>query len=186
MEDRQIVDLYLARDEEAIKRTSEQYGARIRNIANGILGDPQSAEECENDTYLEAWNRIPPHEPHDYFFPFLGKIVRGIAVNRYKAGLRAKRYAVQCELTNELLECLPAKETTEANVMSEELTKIIERFLDTLTAEQRKVFVRRYWFCDSVRDIGARLGVSEGSVKTILFRLRKALRQYLEKEGITI
>ena len=95
MEDRQIVDLYLARDEEAIKRTSEKYGARIRNIANGILGDMQSAEECENDTYLEAWNRIPPHEPHDYFFPFLGKIVRGIAVNRYKAGLRSKRHAVQ-------------------------------------------------------------------------------------------
>ena len=112
--------------------------------------------------------------------------MRGIAVNRYKAGLRSKRHAVQCELTNELLECLPAKETTEANVLSEELTKMIEQFLDTLTTEQRTVFVRRYWFCDSVRDIGARLGVSEGSVKTILFRLRRALRQYLEKEGITL
>ena len=186
MEDRQIVDLYLARDEEAIKRTSEKYGARIRNIANGILGDMQSAEECENDTYLETWNCIPPHEPRDYLFPFIARIARHLAIDRCRRRDAQKRSALLCELTQELELCLPAKETVETEISASELEAVIRRFLSGCTAEQRGIFLRRYWYFDTIPAVAARFGFTQSKVKVTLHRLRERLRAVLEEEGWTI
>ena len=150
MDDGSIVDLYLARDEGAIAHTSEKYGAALRTLADRILGDVPAAEECENDTYLEAWNRIPPHEPRDYFFPFLGRIARHLAIDRCRRRDARKRSALLCELTAELEMCLPAKENVEAEVSASELAAVIRRFLALCTEEQRGIFLRRYWYFDTI------------------------------------
>lgn len=183
MNDDQIVELYLARDEKAIVETAKKYGFRLRSIAQVFLNDWQSAEECENDTYYEAWNRIPPHEPRTYLFSFLGRICRSISLDRYRAETRKKRKGIQCELTKELLECIPSHETVETTVEMDELTKLIERFLSKCTEEQKKIFVSRYWLCETVSQISQRYGLAQGTVKTILFRMRKILKEYLHDEG---
>ena len=186
MDDGSIVDLYLARDEGAIARTSEKYGAALRTLADRILDDEPAAEECENDTYLEAWNRIPPHEPRNYFFPFLGRIARHLAIDRCRRRDAQKRSAVLCELTQELEQCLPAKENVEAEVNASELETVIRRFLSGCTAEQRGIFLRRYWSFDTIPAIAARFGFTESKVKVTLHRLRERLRAVLEEEGWTV
>ena len=186
MDDGSIVDLYLARDEGAIARTSEKYGAALRTLADRILGDEPAAEECENDTYLEAWNRIPPHEPRNYFFPFLGRIARHLAIDRCRRRDARKRSALLCELTAELELCLPAKENVEAEVSASELAAVIRRFLALCTEEQRGVFLRRYWYFDTIPAIAARFGFTESKVKVTLHRLRERLRAVLEEEGWTV
>ena len=186
MDDGSIVDLYLARDETAIARTSEKYGAALRTLADRILSDPPAAEECENDTYLEVWKRIPPHEPRQYFPAFLGKITRAIAMNRYKEGHRKKRFAATCELTREMLECIPAQENIEETFEADELRSMIEQYLYSCSQEQQNVFVRRYWYCDSIRDICKQYRLSQSKVKSMLLRMRKGLKQYLEEGGYHI
>ena len=116
MDDSMIVDLYLSRDESAISLTAEKYGSKLRKIAYGILGSESSAEECENETYLEAWSLIPPHEPRTYLFPFLGKIIRQLAIDEYRKATRKKRSAPVCELTKEMQECIPGKNDVEEAV----------------------------------------------------------------------
>ena len=186
MDDGSIVDLYLARDEGAIAHTSEKYGAALRTLSDRILGDMPAAEECENDTYLEAWNRIPPHEPRNYFFPFLGRIARHLAIARCRRRDARKRSALLCELTAELEMCLPAKENVEAEVSASELAAVIRRFLSACTAEQRGVFLRRYWYFDTIPAIAARFGFTESKVKVTLHRLRERLRAVLQEEGWNI
>ena len=186
MDDGSIVDLYLARDESAIERTSEKYGAALRTLANRILDDEPASEECENDTYLEAWNRIPPHEPREYLFPFLGRISRHLAIDRCRRRDARKRSAVLCELTAELELCLPAKENVEAEVNASELETVIRRFLADCTAEQRGIFLRRYWYFDTIPAVAARFGFTQSKVKVTLHRLRERLRAVLEEEGWTI
>ena len=186
MDDGSIVELYLARDESAIARTSEKYGAALRTLANRILDDEPASEECENDTYLETWNRIPPHEPRDYLFPFLGRIARHLAIDRCRRRDAQKRSAVLCELTQELEQCLPAKENVESEVNASELAAVIRRFLSGCTAEQRRIFLRRYWYFDTIPAVAARFGCTESKVKVMLHRLRERLRAVLEEEGWTI
>ena len=108
MDDSKIVELYLSRDESAISQTAQKYGTNLRQIANSILNNMASAEECENDTYLEAWNRIPPNEPRTYFFAFLGKIIRHLAIDECRKKTSQKRHALFCELTAEMEECIPS------------------------------------------------------------------------------
>ena len=186
MDDGSIVELYLARDEAAIARTSEKYGAALRTLANRILDDEPASEECENDTYLETWNRIPPHEPRDYLFPFLGRIARHLAIDRCRRRDARKRSAVLCELTQELEQCLPAKENVEAEVNASELETVIRRFLADCTAEQRGIFLRRYWYFDTIPAVAARFGCTESKVKVTLHRLRERLRAVLQEEGWNI
>ena len=183
MEDTKIVDLYLARDEAAVAETASKYGLRLRGIARRLLDSEPAAEECENDTYLEAWNRIPPHEPRTYLFPFLGKITRHLAIDECRRRESLKRQALFCELTAELEECLPGGSDVEGDVAAEELGRTVTAFLMTCTEEQRSLFILRYWYFQSVPEIAAACGVSRSKVKTTLFRLRERLRQYLEKEG---
>lgn len=183
MQDNDIIDLFLSRDEDAIAQTSEKYGAQLRHIAFGILGDREAAKECENDTYLEAWNRIPPHEPRDYFLAFLGKITRAIAMNRFRENHRKKRNVITCELTQELKECIPAPGYADEAGEADELRRLIETFLDTCTQEQQNIFVRRYWYCDSIKEISKQHQMSQSKVKSILFRTRKKLKQALREGG---
>ena len=186
IEDEIIIDRYIVRDESAISYTADKYGKQLVAIANRICDDMDIAEECENDTYLRAWNSIPPHEPRGYFFTFLAKITRNLALDRYRESNRLKRSAAIVELTGELSEIIAGNDDATANAESEELKNYINSFLRKLHKEKRNVFIRRYWYMDSVAEIADRYGISEGKIKTILFRVRNGLRQYLKKEGYYI
>lgn len=186
MDDSKIVDLYLTRDETAIGYTSEKYGIRLRTLANGIVKDFQTSEECENDTYARAWNTIPPNEPRSYLYAYLAKIIRNISLNCCRDRARLKRNAFICELSEEMEQCIPAPDDNEIRLDEAELKDLINGFLCTLSEEKRIVFLRRYWYLDSVADISRRRAISEGKVKSILFRCRNQLRKYLEKEGYTL
>ena len=186
MNDNEIVELYLSRNEEAINQTAQKYGSRLRNIANSILNDRETAKECENDAYLETWELIPPNEPRNYLFAFVGRIVRHIALNVCKKNSRQKRYAMYCELTQEMQECIPAKNDIEAEVEAKYLSSLIDEFLETCTEEQQNVFVRRYWYFDSISQIAKTYGFSQGKVKTMLFRMRSDLKKHLEEGGYDV
>lgn len=186
MDDEQIVALYLNRDEAAVARTAEKYSRRLRALALGIVGDAQTAEECESDAYWEAWRSIPPHQPRDYLYPFLARIVRHAALDRCRERDRLKRSAHVVELSAELEQCLPAPGDAACRLDALALGEAINGFLAGLSREKRVMFLRRYWYLDSVSDVARRCGCSEGRVKTILFRLRKQLRDYLGQEGYTL
>ena len=186
MDDNQIVELYLQRDETAIKHSAEKYGIRLRTIANRIVKDQQTAEECENDTYLEAWNTIPPHEPGNYLFAFLARITRHLSLNRCRDRSRLKRSAFICELSEEMEQCIPAPDDTECRIDEIVLNEAINDFLSDLNEEKRNVFLRRYWYLDSITDISKRFALSESKVTSMLFRCRKQLREHLIKEGYTL
>lgn len=186
MEDSCIVQLYLDRDEAAISATSEKYGARLRRIAQGIVDDFTAAEACENDTYLEAWNLIPPNEPRTYLFAFLGRITRHLAIDECRRSGAQKRHARVLALSREMEECIPSRLRAEDAAEVSALAESLNGFLASCSREQRDVFVRRYWFFDSVPDIAKRYGYSASKVKTMLHRMRRDLAARLEKEGYTI
>ena len=186
MEDNDIVELFLARNEDALSVTAEKYGTQIRRIAYGILGNHESAEECENDTYQKAWESIPPNEPRKNLFSYLGRIVHNIALDRLKAEDCKKRSGKRCEFTREMTESIPANVNIEAEILHEELKRLIGAYLDTCSDLQQKVFVRRYWYWDSISQISLHYGISQGNVKTILSRMRKELKKFLSKGGYTI
>ncbi|MBO4418432.1 MAG: RNA polymerase sigma factor [Oscillospiraceae bacterium] len=183
MDDARIVDLFLAKDESALAYAGEKYGKRLLALARGILGDQGAAEECVNDAWLEAWNRIPPHEPRDYLFPFLAKIVRARALNCVKALSAEKRSAEIVALTDELAEILHSDQDTEAAVEARALSEAVSRWLWSVSEEKRQVFVRRYWYAEPLRQIAARYGMSEAKVKSLLLRTRQELAKQLTKEG---
>ena len=183
MEDDRIIALYLERDEAALTHTSEKYGRKLKNISYGITEDKQTAEECENDTYLEAWNTIPPQNPVDYLYAYLARIIRHISIDVCRTRSRLKRSAVITELTAEMEECIPAPDDTACNVELKELGEAISRYLHTLSEEKQVIFIRRYWYLDSVDAISRRLGIGQSKVKMTLLRCRNELRAYLEKEG---
>ena len=184
MEDSKIIDLYLGRDEAAVRHTSEKYGNRLRSLAYGIVNDPQTAEECENDTYMEAWSAIPPHEPRSYLYAFLARITRHISLNCCRSRRRLKRSAFICELSAEMEQCIPAPDDVESRVDDMALREAINGFLGTLGQEKRNIFIRRYWYLDSIAHISQRFSLSESKVKTTLLRTRTSLRNFLAKEGI--
>lgn len=184
MDDVRIVQMYLDRDEHAISATAERYGIRIRGIANNILQDIHGAEECENDTYLAAWNAIPPHKPFTYLFAFLARITRHLALDRCRERNRMKRNALLVELTQEMEQCIPGPNDVESGVDAKIVGSAISGFLRKLPEERRQVFVRRYWYMDSVSTIAKRFGIGESKVKTMLFRTRKELNDYLRKEEL--
>ena len=183
MEDDKLVSLYLLRDESAISHTAEKYGSRLRGIAQRITGDAATAEECENDTYLEAWNRIPPHEPRSYLAAFLSRIVRNLSLNRCAERECLKRGAWVTEFTEELEQCIPASGDVGQELDGAELGRVISLFLHGQSKEKRVMFVRRYFYLDTIEAIAKGFRCSESKVKTRLFRMRKELRRYLEKEG---
>lgn len=186
LDDNRIVELYLLRDETAIGQTTEKYGSRLRSLAYGIVNDRQTAEECENDTYMEAWDTIPPHEPKSYLYAFLARITRHISLNCCRDRSRLKRSAFICELSVELEQCISAPDDVECRIDDMALSEILNGFLGELDAEKRNIFIRRYWYLDSISDISERFAISESKVKTTLCRCRSRLREHLEKGGYTL
>ncbi len=184
LEDERILALYWARDAAAIQETDVKYGARLHGLSRRLLPVREDAEECVNDTYLGAWNAIPPARPA-HFFAFLAKLCRNLACNRLDWLNAAKRRADVVSLTDELAACVPGADGGREQALRE-LGGLLSDFLRGLPQESRLFFLRRYWFMDFVKEIAERYAVGESRVKTSLFRTRRRLREYLEKEGISV
>ena len=183
MEDEKIVELYVSRDEAAVRGTQMKYGRRLRALSLHIVDDRQTAEECENDTYMEAWNSIPPHEPKGYLYAFLARITRHLSLNCCRERSRLKRSAFISELSAEMEQCIPAPDDMECRIDNLILRQAIDGVLETLSEEKRNVFLRRDWYLDSVSAISKRYALSQSKVKTMLFRMRGQMRDYFEREG---
>ncbi len=183
MDDQQIVQLYWDRDEQAIAATAAKYGAYCTTIAQNILGSSRDVEECVNDTYLNAWNTIPPHRP-GMLSTFLGKITRNLSFNRYKYNMADKRGGGQLPLVlDELAQCVTSTSDIPTSLEQRELTQAINDFLDTLPDDKRNIFVCRYWYTDSIADIAERFHTKAGTVAMTLSRTRAKLREYLLERG---
>ncbi|MBQ7692468.1 MAG: RNA polymerase sigma factor [Oscillospiraceae bacterium] len=183
MEDREIVDLYWQRSELAISETEQKYGRYCRAIAMNICGTNEDAEECVNDTWFRAWNRMPSERP-TVLSAFLGCITRNLAINTIKAKNRIKRGGGETSLAlEELSECLSDGRSPETVLEEKELEKRIGRFTADLKETDRMIFVLRYWYLMPVADIAEKLRCSEAKVKSSLFRTRKKLREALQEEG---
>lgn len=186
MDDQQIIDLYWARSENAITETAHKYGPYCHSIAYHILYSKEDSEECVNDTYWKAWGAMPPQRPNQ-LRTFLGKITRNLSLNRWEKHTAEKRGAGQVPLAlDELAECVPAPDSVERTVDDLALTELLNDFLSGLPAQTRQIFMRRYWYLCSVKEIAADCAVSESKVKTTLFRTRNKLKQHLEKEGVAL
>lgn len=186
MEDKRIIDLYWARQETAIVETDKKYGKYCRSIALHILNSLEDSEECVNDTWLKAWDSMPPKRP-DYLAAFLGKIARNLSISRYRMNHARKRGSGETELLlMELEECIPSAKSVEEEVESKETAASIDRFLYGIDEESRNIFVRRYFYADPVKEIAQRFEISESKVKSQLFRMRNRLKEHLEKEGIVL
>ena len=183
MEDREIIQLYLRRDEGAIPATDAKYGNYCTAIARNILGTYEDAEECVNDTYLKTWDAIPPHKP-GILSAFLGKITRNLAFNRYKHTHANKRGGSETTaVLEELAGCVSGRETVEDVLQYKALVEDINCFLETLPAEKRKMFVCRYFYTYSIEELSHQFGGSYGSLTMTLKRLRDKLKTYLIKRG---
>lgn len=186
MEDMEILDLFGARDERAISETGSKYGRYCSSIAMRILKNSYDAEECVNDTWLAAWNSIPPARPASLRV-YLGKLTRNISINKFRNSSAIKRGGGQVEVSvEELSECIPSGHDIDENLLKEELTEQLNLFLDGLSSEDRKIFVRRYWYCDSMDSISSLYGLKEGTVRMRLKRMRDRLKKRLEAEGILV
>ena len=185
-QDDKIIALYWARKEEAISETDRKYGSYCRSISFRILNDKEDSEECVNDTWLHTWNAIPPGKP-EFLAGFLGKIVRNLSISKYRAGHAQKRGSGETQaLLDELEECIPSGKSVEDEIEGRETAAAINRFLETLDAESRKIFVRRYFWAEPVKELAGNLNISEGKVKSQLFRMRAKLKMHLEKEEIAL
>ena len=186
MEDTQIIDLYWARDEQAITESQRSYGAYCHSIAFHILYDRDDADECVNDTWLRAWNAMPPKRPGRLSL-FLGTITRNLSLDRWKGKHTMKRGNGEMMLAlDELAECVPDGRSTEEAVEASELERLINEFLHTLPERDCNVFLRRYWYVEEYSEIAFRYGMNLNTVKTSLFRTRARLKSFLEKEGIVL
>jgi RNA polymerase sigma-70 factor (ECF subfamily) len=186
MEDIEILDLFGARDERAISETGLKYGRYCSSIAMRILRNSYDTEECINDTWLAAWNSIPPARPASLRV-YLGKLTRNISLNKRRNSSAAKRGGGQEEISvEELGECISSGHEIDENLMKEELTEQLNRFLDGLSPDDRKLFVRRYWYCDSMDSIARIYGLKESTVRMRLKRMRDRLKKRLEAEGILV
>lgn len=184
MDDHQIVDLYWNRQEIAISETKKKYEKYLLSIANHILARYEDAEESVNDTYLGAWNAMPPHRPA-MLSTFLGKITRRLALKKHRMNTAGKRGGTEADLSlEELVECIPAGHTIDEQINNRELVLVLNDFLAGLPAHQRQIFVCRYWYCDPIAEIAQRFSWGESKVKMTLSRTREQLRLHLKKEDI--
>ena len=180
MDDRKIVEMLYQRAESALGAAEKKYGEMCRALARNLLGDEQDALECVNDTWHALWDSIPPHKP-ERLGPFLAKLLRNHAMKRLRYTNADKRSAVVVSY-EELSGCIPAAWTVEQWLEGRELSQTLNRFLDTLSRDNRDLFLRRYWFGDSVEEIAKGFCMSQGRVRTRLYRIRNQLKEYLEKE----
>ena len=185
MEDLQIIDLYWQRDEQAIRETDGKYGALCHRIAMNILSSFQDSEECVSDTYGRCWDTMPPQRPFS-LRAYVGRIVRNLSISRYRAAHAQKRFAGAEVLLSELEDCVPMPDNVQRTVEAGELGGLISDWLDTLTGEERALFLRRYWSGDSVQELARELGVRPNALTKRLLRLRGQLRKYLEERGVEV
>lgn len=185
MEDVQIVDLYWLRDERAIRETDIKYGGFCHKIAMNILHSFQDSEECVSDAYGRCWDTMPPQRPMS-LRAYLGTILRNLSISRYRSSRAQKRFGGAEVLLSELNDCVPAPENVQRTLEAAELGDFIGRWLRGLEAEDRALFVRRYWNGDGVKELAGELGVRPNALTKRLLRLRESLRRSLEKEGIGV
>ena len=182
MEDSKIISLFFERSEQAVEELKRKYGAVISKTAANILRDQQDVEECVNDTYLRAWNSIPPQKP-DPLVSYVCRIARNLALDRYAAARAEKRSGNFGLVLEEMEECIPSQMNLETEYEAKEFTAAINRFLSSASKEDRFLFVRRYWYGDSVADLAAMTDSNVNRVSVRLFRLRDKLKKTLIKEG---
>lgn len=183
MTDNQIIALYWRRSETAISETADKYGAYCRTVADHILHSREDSEECVNDTWLRAWNAIPPQRPARLRM-FLAKITRNLAFDKFKAQTAGKRGGGEVELIlDELSECVSAGGDAEGQFLAQELEETINRFVHTLPKRDCSIFVRRYFFAESIEAIAKKYGLSANNVTVILSRTRQKLKAHLKEEG---
>ena len=180
--DKELVELYLSRDKSAVERTQKHYGKRLIGLARSFLGDIRDAEECVNDTYLKAWNTIPPQQPDD-LFSYLARLCRCTADNIIEKQQAAKRRAQFVELTRELEECIPDT-SRDASPEDEFISALINEYLESLPRDKCNIFVKRYWYGESIEQIAKEMGFTKSKVKTTLHRTREGLRKFLERKGV--
>ncbi len=184
MEDNDIIDLYWRRDQSAISETAEKYGRLCCKIANNILGDEHEADECVNDAYFGLWRTIPPERP-DCLRAFIAKVVRNLSITRLRKNLAAKRRTEAAISLSELDDIIPDTSSLD-EIEDRELGRWISDFLYTENESARNVFIRKYWFFDSVVDIADKYGYTEAKIKSMLFHTRNRLRKYLTEKGVTV
>lgn len=184
MDDLTIIELYFARNQTAIQETDVKYGKLCFRVAHNILSSIEDSEECVNDTYLSTWNAIPPTRPKN-LMAFLCKITRNLSLKRLDYNLAQKRTPELVISFEDLEAVLPDRQIPES-VRDQDIGAAISRFLKTESADSRNVFIRKYWFCDSIKTISEEYGFREGKVKSMLHRTRRRLKDYLEKEGIAL
>ena len=185
MDDRKIIELFFERSEQAIIELSKKYGSVCERVAFHILNNRQDTEECVNDAYLGVWNTIPPQEP-DRLLSYVCRIVRNLAVKKYHRNTAAKRNSIYDVALDELENCFPSSVSVEAVCDANETAKMINAFLATLDQKNRVLFVRRYWYSDSIEELAKRFGTNNHNISVRLSRIRDKLKKYLIKEGVTV
>lgn len=185
MNDEQIIALYWARQEAAITETALKYGGLCTRIAGNILPSREDSEECVNDTYLAVWNAIPEQRPR-LFSAFIGRITRNLALKRYEYLSAAKRAPTAVMSFEELGECISGRDSAASDAESRRVENAINAFLWQQGEEKRNLFIRRYWYFDSIEHISGDTGFSQSKVKSMLYEMRRKLRAYLEREGIEV
>ena len=184
MDDLKIIDLYFERDENAIKETEKKYGRLCLNIATNVIGNIEDAKECVNDTYLGVWNAIPPARPNN-FTAFICKIARNISLKKWAFLTCEKRNGDMLVSLSELEDILP-DEAINPNISDENIGKFISEFLLSEKENARNIFIRKYYFFDTISDIANRYSFTESKIKSILYRTRTKLREYLIEKGVSI
>lgn len=186
MTDAAIVDLYWARNDEAVRETQKKYGGYCYTIAYNFLRSSEDAEECVNDTWFHAWNAMPENRP-TRLGAFVGKITRSLAFDRYRGSRAQKRGGGELPLVlDELRTCIPTVPSAAQEAEDAELEEIINKFLHALPPRDCNIFLRRYWYAEPLSEISKRYGIKQNTIKTVLFRTRNKLKEYLEQEGVQV
>lgn len=185
MDDNKIIELYWKREETAIEETSQKYGGLCTHIAQNILLNYEDSEECVNDTYFAVWNAIPDKRP-DIFSAFISRITRNLALKKYEYLSASKRNPAAITSIEELGDCVSGTDSVESEAECRWVERMIDRFLWQQEEEKRNVFIRRYWYFDSIETVCNRTGFSQSKVKSMLYEMRRKLREYLESEGIEL
>lgn len=185
IEDEEIIEMFFERSEQGIRELDIKYGKVCRKLSYNIVNNRQDAEECVNDAYLGAWNAIPPAKPNP-LLTYICRIVRNISLKTYHRQAAAKRNNSYTIAMEEIEACIADRNTVETDMEARELARIIESFLDTLTAENRVIFMRRYWFCDSCKDIARHIGFAEKNVSVRLVRIRQKMKEYLAEREVSV
>ena len=183
LKDHEIIGLFFERSEQAITELVIKYGSAVKNVAWNILNNPQDVEECSNDTYLQVWNRIPPTKP-DFLGAFVCRIARNICLKRYHSNTAQKRNSYYDVALQELEETIPALSTVETDYDAKELSRYLNQFLRKISRDDRYLFLRRYWYGDSISEVAQQLDIPPHTASVRLFRLRQKLQDYLQKEGM--